>query len=160
MRLCQRLFARATGRKLFPSTQYAGVIAGFLYVVYSVLNGGDGTNTELVFTPFYLAGAVVLLGSQQGYRLLLSAFVAGVLAGLALQIKYVVLFDIAAFAVVYGVVTMRGNTWSEWRRVIHVSFATGAGILLPTLAVVAWFAAIGKLDFFLASNIVANESLV
>src|SRR5262249_24059696 len=34
------------------------------------------------------------------------------------------------------------------------------GIVLPTLAVMLWYAAIGKFDFFYISNIAANQALV
>ena len=150
------------GRRMFPGTPLTGVLAGFFYISYSMLNGGDGTNTELIFTPLYLAGAVILLrtAASEGHKVFVPAFAAGLLAGAALQVKYVVIFDILAFAAIYLIMQLRSFARTECQRVILVALVTGIGIALPTIAVFLWYASIGQIDAFLLSNFVANASLV
>ena len=155
-------FLALLGRRIFSDAPWTGVLAGLLYIVYSLRNGGDATNTELVFTPFYLAGAVILFRSAEyeGRKLLLSALCAGLLVGVAVQIKYVVIFDILAFAAIYAITQVRGFGSAEWQKFFLVALATGLGIVLPTIAVALWYAAIGHFNAFLVSNISANEALV
>jgi len=155
-------FLALLARRIFSDGPLTGVLAGLFYILYSLRNGGDAINTELVFTPFYLAGAVILFRSAEyeGRKLFVSAFCAGLLAGIAVQIKYVVIFDILAFAIIYGIMQLRSFTPAVWQKFFLVILATGLGIAVPTGIAFLWYAVIGQFDTFLVSNISANEALV
>ena len=154
-------FLALLGRRIFSDAPLTGILGGFLYIAYSLRNGGDATNTELVFTPFYLAGAVLLFGSaeREGRKLLLPAFWAGLLAGIAVQIKQVVIFDILAFAAIYWITQLRGFGPEERRKFFTIALMIGLGILLPTIAAFLWYAAIGLTDTFLLSNMNAAAQI-
>ena len=149
-------------RRLFPTSPGTGVLAGALYILYSMHNGGEGTNTELVFTPLYLAGAVIVFNAAACHRrgLVLPSFLAGLLVGAAVQVKYIVVFDIMAFAAIYLVTQLRDFRWTEIRRLGIVALATGIGIVLPTAVVFLWYLSIGRVADFFLSNIIANEALL
>jgi hypothetical protein len=127
-----------------------------------MLNGGDGTNTELVFTPLCLAGAVIIFGTEksEGRGLFVRGLCGGLLLGTAVQVKYIAIFDIAALASMYLVTQLPRFGSTKWRKLAVLVPTTALGIAIPTLLVFAWYFAIGRADALISSNIVANEALV
>ncbi|MFQ5576413.1 MAG: ArnT family glycosyltransferase, partial [Anaerolineae bacterium] len=84
-----------------------GLLAGLLYVVYSLNMGGLAANTEIFFTPLItLAFYLLFTAEQYPVRLVgpgsLRVFLIGLLLGLGLQINYVVLFAFVAVALIVG----------------------------------------------------------
>lgn len=85
-----------------------GVLAGILYAVYSLNDYGLAAMPEIFFTPFVIL-AFYLLFSKRAYpdKLIgtnsLRFFLIGLSMGIALQIKYVVLFDLIAMLLIIGI---------------------------------------------------------
>ncbi|MCY1671847.1 glycosyltransferase family 39 protein [Novosphingobium sp. SL115] len=75
------------------------------------------------------------------------------LLGLAIQIKYTVVFEGMAFGLI---LLSRGyaDVWS-WRKLAGVALLWMGVALLPTLAAMAWYAGIGQLDAFIYANFVS-----
>jgi hypothetical protein len=146
------------GGRLFPGLPWAGPLAGLLYVLFSIGNGGAGTNTEHYLTPLGLAGFVLLLrgAGQAGGATARQALLAGLFFGLAIQVKQYALFDSAAFIMIYAMLVLgrqpAGGFWQLRRGFALVGF----GVALPLLAVLLWYVAIGRLDIWLQANIAAN----
>ena len=79
----------------------AGVAAGLLYIAFTLKLGGLATNTEVLFAPFATAAALVIyaaiLRARRGEAVRArDAATAGLLAGVAIWIKYVVAIEAAA----------------------------------------------------------------
>lgn len=75
------------------------------------------------------------------------------LLGLAIQIKYTVIFEGAAFGLI---LLARGfaDVWS-FKRLAATGLLWIGVALLPTLAAMAWYAGIGQLDAFIYANFVS-----
>lgn len=75
------------------------------------------------------------------------------LLGLAIQIKYTVIFEGAAFGLM---LLSRGfaDVWS-YRRLVAVSLLWMGVALLPTLAAIVWYAELGHIDEFVYANFVS-----
>lgn len=168
-RLVTSLFVAATawllalvGRRLFPTMPAAGVIAGFLYIVWSVRNGGEGTNTELFFAPLGLAGLLCLLRAarQDGGAQARAGLFAGLLFGCAVQIKQLVVFDMLAYLAMVLLVVPDRFRRPALRRNAALAVAVGLGTVLPTLVILLWYLLIGQIGAWLDANIGATSGLV
>ena len=179
------------GRAMLASPA-GGVAGGLLYVAYSA-HTVAGSNTELFFVTLNLAGFWLLLQAasldwpvdQPAGRALRRAFLAGLLMGAAVQVKYNAAFDIAGFAAMLLVMRphlvapllvrpllvrpflvrpflVRSNLlqWRHWRPLLAVAMPASLGIVLPTLAAMAWYGAIGRFGLWFTANITANAGLV
>jgi len=150
------------GRGLFPGLPFAGPVAGLLYVLFSIGNGGAGTNTEHYLTPFGLAGLCLLLrgACQPGGVTTPQALLAGLAFGLAIQVKQYAVFDAAAYMLITAMLVLgrqpAGGFWQLRRVFVLVGFAAA----LPLLAVLFWYLAIGRLDVWIEANISANLVLL
>ncbi len=153
--IARMLFApmlRGSGRLI-------GGIAGVLYILFSVRNGGNGVNSELFFGPLNIAGLWLLLQAvgREGRAGTVLGGVAGALLGAALQVKYNALFEWPAFVVAAALV------WPSWRRPIWrdpVTLAAVAGLVMPSVAVLLWFAGAGRWEDWVGANIAANGGLL
>lgn len=138
-------------------SEAVGAIAALLYLFFSLGNYGLEANTELFYTPFVLAGFLALV-----YRPLAdgsaptpaSCFWGGLSLGCALEIKYVVVFDTLAVALLL---------WAQTRRhapgLPALARRAGpfcAGFLLPFALFLGFYAAVGHRSEFLDYNLRAN----
>jgi Dolichyl-phosphate-mannose-protein mannosyltransferase len=143
---------------LFVPGATIGIAAAVAYILFSGENSGLAANTEAFFVPLTLVGFALALGAgpATGDRRLDLA--AGVVLGVAFQIKFVVLFDLAALAA--AVVILGGGAGRSWRERVATTLprlgAMMLGFGLPSLAVVIWYAAAGELQALLRANLVAN----
>lgn len=155
-------FLSGIGRALFPSRPSAGLLGGILYVVFSVRFGGAGTNTELVFMPLNIVGLWLLLraGTSGDRHNLMFALAAGLAMGAAIQVKYNAVFDIAAFALIFLLLRLDGLNLAALARLLPLGFSATLGVVLPTAAVMVWYAAVGHWDDWFGANILANAKLV
>jgi hypothetical protein len=150
------------GRALFPALPLAGTLGAFFYILFCVRNGGEGTNTELLFAPFGLAGLLCLIGAAQaaGGGRIRRSLAGGLCFGTAIQIKQFAAFDAIAFCAIYLILaTAKPGGWRPWTH-FGAGFAVVLGALLPTLLVLGWYLAIGRLDVWVEANIGANLGLV
>lgn len=135
--------------RLAPGGRAGGGIAGLLWIAYAGRADGGGLNTELLFVPLNLLGIVLLLRAATARDFV----TAGLLLGAALQIKYNACFTWLAIPAVWAILRWRGPTPPEVA-------ATLAGLVLPSLLVIAPFIAAGRLGLWWEANIGANLTVV
>jgi Dolichyl-phosphate-mannose-protein mannosyltransferase len=148
------------GRRLRSPT--TGVVAGLLYAVFSLNDGGVASNVELFFTPLLLF-ALLLVVSYEAAELLdrpSPPLLLGLVAGLALQMKYVVIFDLAAFFLLLAPSLWRAAAPDRPRRLLRCAALVSAGALLPLVVVAGWFATRGHLADYVDANFAANARYV
>lgn len=152
---CAALFL--CGRRLFGSSS-VGALAAAVYASQSLLSGGLAANAEVLFAPFCTFGFFMLVTPEtpRASRLL----AAGLLFGLAAQIKYVAAFElVGAFAGAAAV-------WSiEQRRFIPAStlrrgLLAAAGSLAPFAVAALAFLAAGRFPEYAKANFAANAAYV
>lgn len=145
--------------------QGVGLLAGLCYATFSVAYGALPANTEIFFTPFVVGAFSLLLtsepseeggGSASAVRLL----GAGLLMGIALEIKYVVAFDYVALLLIAVLGSWRRGAESTLRRRRVASLKTAllfsGGFLLPFLFVTTSFWLGGRFPDYVNSNFTAN----
>jgi len=132
---------------LFGSRLYdrrTGLVAGLIFAVFSTTYiSGDmqSLNTEFLMTPFYIAGAFLLILSVFGReRSRWLAFAGGVMAGIAFQINPKGAFDLIFFALLLVVARSRDDAkpLKYVRRAMKVFALAVAGLAAASLPFVAW----------------------
>jgi 4-amino-4-deoxy-L-arabinose transferase-like glycosyltransferase len=153
--LAAQMIRRITAR-LVPS-EGGGLVAGFAYPAFSLLLGGAASNTEHYLIALVLSGGFILLRSYQlapnEKSRLLHLCAAGLLFGLALQVKYLILPQVVLLSAVYFFVERKRTPLPK---LASLAALEGTLILLPTLAVVGYFAAHGEYRTFIEANFTAN----
>ena len=149
---------------LFQPGGTIGMAAASAYVLFSGENSGLASNTEAFFVPLTIVGFYLALrntlpsGGPARSGTGLSELAAGLVLGVAFQIKYVVAFDFAALVVALVILTGEdGRPLVE--RLRQSGLRAGAmalGFAAPTVAVLALYAATGNLDAFLKANLAAH----
>ncbi|MGL5508276.1 MAG: ArnT family glycosyltransferase, partial [Microcoleaceae cyanobacterium] len=162
--------------------KYIGLLAGILYSIYSLNNGGTATNGEIIFAPFVTAGMAIFwqisqeLNKQNQFKQdqqaklpLLKIFTMGLLFGLAMQIKYVVVTEIVfgfIFLTSYVILTEKNLqnfqflTVNFWRKLIKVLLCFTGGLILPLLAIALYYLFIGDFAEYIYATITANTKYV
>ncbi|MDB4981858.1 MAG: glycosyl transferase, family 39 [Myxococcales bacterium] len=155
-----------------------GLLAGGCYTVLSLNNGGMAANTEIFFcAPSAAAFYVVLSTAKAVVSSTAKAVVsstaeawpleraaarlggAGLLLGLAFEIKYVVIFDIAmALAALALVLPWRASPERSFLAFLKAVGALGLGALLPFVIVTLVFRATGHFDEYWTANFTANRA--
>lgn len=166
VRACACLAVATTSYQLFRLSALrdigllGGVTAAALYMTCSLENGGSAANTEIFFAPLISYAFCAVLrwladpegAALSGWR----TFTIGLACGCALQIKYVVVFDVLLVLslLVYGV-RKYGPSSPLAQRLWKLAPAA-LGIVLPWVVVVAYFAASGHVAEYLYANFGAN----
>jgi 4-amino-4-deoxy-L-arabinose transferase-like glycosyltransferase len=128
------------------------VLAGLLYVIGSVLNGGMASNTELFASPFTCAALLAALRARErATRSQLAPFAAGLLIGLAILVRP---YSALEGGAIYLVFTL-GNDPSRFSW-IRAFLLLAAGAILPAALVIAWYAVIGQLDALVDAVVTGN----
>jgi 4-amino-4-deoxy-L-arabinose transferase-like glycosyltransferase len=132
-------FLYKTAKLISKNNQKVGLLAGILYLVFSLSNNGVAANAEILFAPFVTL-AFYLLFKNKNYRSF-SFFVIGFLLGLAMQIKYVVLMEFIAFLVIISTrLFFERNKAKELKTaLIKVYTFSLLGFILPFLFIVLYF---------------------
>jgi len=130
--------------------------AGAAYVLFMpAFNAGMGQAP--VFYNLLVAGAALIvvdaMKRNEDQALVGRGCAAMLLLGLAIQIKYTVIFEGAAL----GLMLLARGFADIWpmRRLAGVALLWVAVALLPTLAAISWYAGIGHLDAFIYANFVS-----
>ena len=135
-------------------------LSGSLYLLFLPLLGGVGGQAP-VFYNLLMAGAALLVLRRQefsGERRRIDAYVAMALCGLALQIKYSVVFE----GVVFGLWLL----WREWQEdnsltvVIRQGCIFVAIALIPSTIVAIFYAYIGHFREFFDANFLSISRVV
>ena len=152
---CAALFV--CGKRLFGSSS-VGALAAAVYAGQSLLSGGLAANAEVLFAPFCTLGFLMLVTPEAPRTSRVLA--AGLLFGLAAQVKYVAAFELA------GAFAGAAVVWSlEVRRFLPASTArrgilAAAGFLAPFAVAALAFLAAGHFPEYAHANFAANAAYV
>lgn len=130
--------------------------AGAVYLLFMpIFNAGMGQAPVFYNLPVALAALVVVeaFKRQEAPGLVWRGCVAMLLLGLAIQIKYTVIFEGAAF----GLMLLSRGFADVWTyRKLGAAAALWIGVaLLPTVAALLWYVGIGQADAFVYANFVS-----
>jgi len=148
------------GARLRSTT--TGIVAGLLYAAFSLNDGGVASNVEIFFTPLLLL-EVLLIVSYETRELLERPgppLLLGFVGGLALQMKFVVIFDLAAFFLFLSPSLWRDAAVDRPRRLLRFGTFVAVGALLPLAVAAGWFAATGHFAEYWDANFAANARYV
>jgi len=149
-------------RRLEWVPRSGAVLAGLLYAVFSINNGGLAANAELFFAPFVVFSFYLLFGMQEfptgpKEKGGASFLAIGLLLGIAMQIKFLVFFDILG-VVACLFLLLKGN--GETRVIRKWVVGTGMMAVFPTLILIgigAYYFLIGHFDEFYFANFTSNR---
>ncbi len=138
------------------------IMAGLLFTVFSLSNGGLAANAELFFTPLVIFALYFLLGIKQiptrlGEAGTLRLLLIGLLLGLAFQIKFLVAFDICAFVVALLVLLLKRR---ETQIVRKWTLGVSLIVIFPIIFLVGvgcYYFFIGHFDDFYFANFKSNQ---
>ncbi len=149
-------FAAASALLLWRAARRGGgrwgaAIIALLYLVWLNFMEGEGGQAEVLFN-LPMIGAALLTWDvwQKRAAIALRGCMAMVLVGLALQIKYTVVFE----GVYFGAVLVAAH-WLKHRRagaVLKLALALGCCAALPTALVALWYWQHGAFDAFVFAN--------
>ncbi|MGK7921703.1 MAG: ArnT family glycosyltransferase [Trichodesmium sp.] len=97
-----------------------GLLAGSLYAIFSLHNDGAAANGEILFAPF-VTGAFMLLFQDRKLSNL-RVFLIGLILGIGMQIKYLVIMDVLGLVLV-------GSLYWQQKRSYDRNLATDARII-------------------------------
>ena len=150
-------------RQLFARGVAIGLAAGLIYIAYTLRSNGDEANTEILFAPFMAAALYFVVrsaGQQTSRAANIFAASAGLAAGFAFQLKYVVVFEAAFFAAVYLVLAA---PWLRRQPIVRsaqpVLFAA-LGFAAPTAAVFLIYWLSGSFAELWRATIVAHFGIL
>jgi len=142
---------------LFGSRPYdhrTGLAAGLMFAVFSTTYiSGDmqSLNTEFLMTPFYIAGAFLLIRScAAGHRPGLLAFAGGVMSGIAFHINPKGAFDLIFFALLLLVARRWDDTPFKYARRAMKLFALAvAGLAVASIPFIVYLFATGSMSRYM-----------
>jgi 4-amino-4-deoxy-L-arabinose transferase-like glycosyltransferase len=118
----------------------AGIIYIFLISTWSFY--GISITPEIFFNLFTISALYILLKKQS----FLSYLLAGLLAGMGFIIKYLVIFDLAAFIIFFLIPDLRKKGISDRMRMIFYVITAGIGFFLPFVLMNLWYYLNGHFD--------------
>jgi 4-amino-4-deoxy-L-arabinose transferase-like glycosyltransferase len=140
-----------------------GALAALFYALFSTQNGGLASNAEIMFAPF-TTGALLLVAVRAGLpatilpQRRLAFFAAGLLLGLAIQIKTVAGVELLAALAWIGLATgasRRAGQPAPIRAALLGAGLLALGALLPLLAAAGYFAISGHWGEYVYANFTA-----
>lgn len=151
------LLARMAARS---APLWAAMLAGFCYLLYLGLFGGEGGQTPVFYNLLVALSATLTLAaiSQERFdrRAFLLATLAMLVAGLAMQVKYTVVFEGGVFGLA---LLWRGRAAGlSWRALAGCALLWGLLGIAPTAAAYAYYAAIGYGEDFIFANFLSAST--
>jgi 4-amino-4-deoxy-L-arabinose transferase-like glycosyltransferase len=140
-----------------------GALAALFYALFSTQNGGLASNAEIMFAPF-TTGALLLVAMRAGLpatirpQRRLVFFVAGLLLGMAIQIKTVAGVELLAALAWIGLAmgtSRRAGQPAPIRAALLGAGLLALGALLPLLAAAGYFAISGHWGEYVYANFTA-----
>lgn len=133
--------------------QFGALAAASIFILWYNFMGGEGGQSPVFYNPFMLAGAAFVLAAiDRPGRLGLFGYGAMLSVGLAIQIKYCVLFE----GVYFGWALIAIALWQGrgWRQALVLAPIWVVLALAPTALVFGVYAALGHADALFFTNFV------
>ena len=143
-----------------------GLLAGVLYAIFSLHNDGAAANAEIFFAPFVTVGFLLLFRNRQLSNI--KVFMIGLIFGIGMQIKYLVIMDTLALVLL--------GTWFRKERKIKEKekeglikklnstlkfyLIFGIGLILPAIFIAFIYQFYGYFDEYIYATISANSKYV
>jgi len=118
----------------------AGVIYIFLISTWSFY--GISITPEIFFNLFTISALYVLLKKQS----LVNYMLTGLLAGMGFMVKYLVIFDFAAFMIFFFILNLRKKETLNLAKMTFSIILAGIGFLLPFALMNLWYYLNGHFD--------------
>jgi 4-amino-4-deoxy-L-arabinose transferase-like glycosyltransferase len=156
------LFLYKSGNVINPNNNQNGLLAGILYAFFSLKNGGLSANTELFFAffnilSFYLVFITLFVSNKELIFYKFRFFIIGLIMGISLHIKYLVIFDfLAILLTIISFYYLKSNhrRWIELAKIV-ICLLTGA--FIPFLLFMLYFLKSGYLNEYIYANFIANK---
>ena len=143
-----------------------GLLAGVLYAIFSLHNDGAAANAEIFFAPFVTVGFLLLFRNRQLSNI--KVFMIGLIFGIGMQIKYLVIMDTLALVLL--------GTWFRKERKIKEKekeglikklnstlkfyLIFGIGLILPAIFIAFIYQFYGYFDEYIYATISANSKYI
>jgi hypothetical protein len=152
-------FAAGTAFVLYKIARYdcrpwAAMCAALLYLVWIPVLGGQGGQAPVFYNLFVALAAWAILHARKNDPLSVAGLfgfgtLAMALIGVALQVKYTVVFEGFFFGLYLTYLALRSATWPV---AILMAAAWALIALIPTVAATGFYALKGHLDIYIYSN--------
>jgi len=130
-------------------------LAAALYILWLNLMEGEGGQTPVFYNLLVIGAAWQLFAALRAPdRLVARGALALLLIGLALQIKYTVVFEGMFFGLAF--LWLAWTQRMAWGRLIAFAAAMVALALLPTALVLLYYWGVGEADAFVFANFISN----
>ena len=152
------------GKVIGNDDHKVGLLAGTFYSFLTLGSGGISSDTEIFFAPFVVFAFSLLFfrlvnPEEPHYQNKVTLFIIGLLMGIALQIKQVVLFEFISIVILVGV-----NLYGRYRPNINLfikeyfkdSIILVLGFFILFIFVVIYYILNGHFDDFVYANFSAN----
>lgn len=123
-------------------------LAGIAYLVWIILAEGEGGQSPVFYNALVAAAALLIVGARGGGEK--RGFAAMALIGVAMQVKYSVVFEGIAFGL--WIVAHHWRVHHRPGRTLALGAALVAVALVPTVVAAGAFAAVGRFDAFWYAN--------
>ncbi len=139
---------------------FAAILAGFCYLLYLGLFGGEGGQTPVFYNLLVALSATLTLAAISRERFDGRAFVfaslAMLVAGLAIQVKYTVVFEGAFFGL--ALLWRARATGASWPALAACALFWALLGIAPTVAAYAFYASIGYGGDFIFANFLSTSA--
>lgn len=146
------------------SNNKVGLLAGILYTLLSLRNGGLSSNTEVFYATFVVCAFSLLFSTvinpTQQIKSNFSLFAIGLVMGLGFQIKQVVVFEFIAILLIVGLHLYSQLGKRSLSELCRSYILLGTGFFLPFLPILLYFTVTGHLNDYLYANFTANVSRI
>ena len=155
------------GNIISKNDKKVGLLAGILYAILSLSNGGLSSNTEIFYTTFvvlafYLLWDVIANSGQRISQNSLRLFLIGLAMGIGFQIKQVVMFDFIAILMIVGLHMYHylNSRRSLFAKLCKCYILLEFGFFVPFVTVCLYFLVNGNFADYVYANFTANLARV
>lgn len=141
-----------------------GLLAGGLYAIFSLHNDGAAANAEIFFAPFVTVGFLLLFQNRKFSNI--KVFLIGIILGIGMQIKYLVIMDTLALVLLgtwfgnEGRIRGRDGLIKNFQTAFKFYLILGIGLILPAIIIASIYQFYGYFDEYIYGTLSANSKYV
>jgi len=162
-------FMYKIGSLILQNSRTAGLLTGSIFAIFSFLNDGITSNTEIFFIPYTIIAFYLLIRYFNSFpssgspsvnifemRAFSTFFLIGLLLGFGFTIKYVVAFDIISFIVIIFALQLYHNAFSPLitvKNILKLYLPMFLGGVLPLLIIIILYWTQGYMHYLIEANV-------
>ncbi|NEP90225.1 MAG: hypothetical protein F6K18_27250 [Okeania sp. SIO2C2] len=154
-----------------------GLLAGALYAIFSLHNDGAAANAEILFAPLVTGAFLLLFQNRKPSNI--KVFLSGLILGIGMQIKYLVVMDVLGLTLLGSLFKKEEEAESrKEKRNLQNNFQTidifknlsfslfkfyiilGTGLILPAVIIAVIYQFSGYFDEYIYATLTANSKYV